>query len=306
MKQNKSIHEEIKKEIQYFSSEIDRLNFLSKELQATEDFDALEKLWINERKEHGATLSFWRGADIQVVPCQNGETEEDWRALETLQVGYRIDEPCPSRFPEMLSGLLVRLSETPPFIGRAQRYEYYFNIHKICMQLELNGSSATKAQICGRIIFEQIRLLNSWIHELTVELQTPPPPNLLEQGWKYYFAYGRNVNRTAMLGQDRCPSALGGIQASLENYRFAIDQRNVATVIRAEGMSASGILWLINPDDELQLDAREGVNSTPPYYRKETVTVKITHAGAYNSPEEVEALIYVSNFPEGDTLEKDM
>ena len=66
-------------------------------------------------------------------------------------------------------------------------------------------------------------------------------------------------------------------------------------------MSASGILWLINPDDELQLDAREGVNSTPPYYRKETVIVKITHAGAYNSPEEVEALIYVSNFPEGDT-----
>ena len=70
-----------------------------------------------------------------------------------------------------------------------------------------------------------------------MELQTPPPPNLLEQGWKYYFAYGRNVNRTAMLGQDRCPNALGGIQASLENYRFAIDQRNVGTVIKAEGMS---------------------------------------------------------------------
>ena len=30
-----------------------------------------------------------------------------------------------------------------------------------------------------------------------------------------------------MLGQDRCPSALGGIQASLENYRFAIDQKTL-------------------------------------------------------------------------------
>ena len=59
VKQNNSIHEEIKKEIQYFSSEIDRLNFLSKELQATEDFDALEKLWINERKERSDFVLAW-------------------------------------------------------------------------------------------------------------------------------------------------------------------------------------------------------------------------------------------------------
>ena len=79
VKQNNTIQEEIKKEIQYFSVEIDRLNLLSKELQATENFDALEQLWLNEKKEYGATTPFWRGADIQVVPCQNGQTEEDFQ-----------------------------------------------------------------------------------------------------------------------------------------------------------------------------------------------------------------------------------
>ena len=292
---------DISEEIKHFRKQIDRYNLLNKKLQITEDFEELEKLWSDYSQRHGWEIPFWRGADVQVLLSRSGETEKDWRKAATLRRGYGVDEPCPSRYPEMLSGLLLQLGEGTPYIDHNQRYEFYFNIHKTCVRSEMLSVSASRVQVCSRVIFEQIRLLNSWVQELIVEMHAAPSKNLIQLGWKYYFAYGRNVNRATMLSAERCPDAIGGIQACLNDHRFAIDQRHVATVIPEKGRSASGILWMINPHDEAQLDLREGVNVNPQCYRKERVIVKVSQADMFGMPEEVEALVYISNFSEGDT-----
>jgi cation transport regulator ChaC len=74
-----------------------------------------------------------------------------------------------------------------------------------------------------------------------------------------YFAYGSNMDVEQMA--HRCPDAKKISVATLVGYRFAINDRGVATVIPTPGVNTEGVLWSISPNDKVALDRYEGVKS---------------------------------------------
>ena len=99
-----------------------------------------------------------------------------------------------------------------------------------------------------------------------------------------YFAYGSNMDEERMKG--RCPGARLTGAAKLADYRFALDERSVATVIPEKGSAVFGLLWGITPDCEAALDGYEGVKQG--CYRKEYLQIEFEGGRK-------KALVYVSN-----------
>lgn len=71
-----------------------------------------------------------------------------------------------------------------------------------------------------------------------------------------YFAYGSNMDRKQM--GCRCPGAEHVCAASLPDYRFIINNRGYATLQFAPGAEVPGVLWRLQPSDEVALDRYEG------------------------------------------------
>ena len=101
---------------------------------------------------------------------------------------------------------------------------------------------------------------------------------------KFYFAYGSNMDEGQMA--DRCPNATLIGKAVLNNYRFVINSRGVATAIPVEGRRVYGLVWHITRDCESSLDEWEGVRYET--YRTEEVTI----IGA--KEQNIVSLIYVA------------
>ena len=113
-----------------------------------------------------------------------------------------------------------------------------------------------------------------------------------------YFAYGANCLQKKML--ERCPNARRIGEAVLYNHKFIIDERGndggCASVKKEEGSEVRGIAWLV-PDNEIRygLDKAEGVNMTPPAYKKQMMKIHILGTNNFN----YEALVYISCRKEG-------
>jgi len=74
---------------------------------------------------------------------------------------------------------------------------------------------------------------------------------------RLYFAYGSNMDAAQMAC--RCPEAVFLSTARLPRYRFLINARGVATIVRDPKSDVYGVIWSITPDDERNLDRCEGV-----------------------------------------------
>ena len=112
--------------------------------------------------------------------------------------------------------------------------------------------------------------------------------SLIASEWDayYYYAYGSNMDETQMIC--RCPGAKLLGKGIVEGYRFAIDNRGVATILPSKADHVEGLLWRITKRDIAELDRYEGVAGG--YYRKEILSVYSDH-GFHN------ALVYLSNAP---------
>ena len=83
-----------------------------------------------------------------------------------------------------------------------------------------------------------------------------------------YFSYGMNTNLAQMAR--RCPTAVSLGAAVLPGFRFEF--KSYATVEADINSEVDGVLWEIQPNDELSLDRLEGF---PNYYNKQMVDVLI-------------------------------
>ncbi len=72
----------------------------------------------------------------------------------------------------------------------------------------------------------------------------------------FYFAYGSNMDKRQMAS--RCPRAEYVGTTSLRDYRFIINERGYATLCPAPGFEVPGLLWRLQPSDEIALDRYEG------------------------------------------------
>jgi len=99
-----------------------------------------------------------------------------------------------------------------------------------------------------------------------------------------YFAYGSNIDCQQMT--TRCPSSKLVAKATLNGYRFIINEQGVASIIAEEGSKVEGLLWDLSPSDVNRLDQYEGVGSE--LYEKRCLEVSLQNGKA------VEAFAYVA------------
>ena len=100
---------------------------------------------------------------------------------------------------------------------------------------------------------------------------------------RYYFAYGSNMLPEQM--HERCADAKRVGSALLPGYRFVINQRGVATIVKDSSSVCRGGVWRISEWDERLLDQYEGVGRG--CYRKVRVPVQLRN-GRF-----VDALTYI-------------
>ncbi|KAM0248364.1 hypothetical protein ACHAP5_003539 [Fusarium lateritium] len=99
-----------------------------------------------------------------------------------------------------------------------------------------------------------------------------PPPRALRAPRTLYFAYGSNLCLAQMA--KRCPNSIFKGKATLDSYRWQINERGVANVIEAgSGHSVEGLLYSISPKDQRTLDRNEGVAKG--FYQKYLLTVTL-------------------------------
>lgn len=98
---------------------------------------------------------------------------------------------------------------------------------------------------------------------------------------KFYIAYGSNINISQM--KTRCKNAEIVGKGTLFDYELTF--KWFATVIPKSKGVVPVLVWRIDEQDELSLDAYEGVSSN--MYRKENISVTL------DSNEVIEGLIYI-------------
>ena len=186
-----------------------------------------------------------------------------------------------------MSGLIREVQKDAEYLDAANKYEFYGEIAQHAQNIELNYRSLDRQTLCREIIFNQLRLVTSWRNNLEAEANEP---NLLEQGWKIYFGYGRNANHDEMLSNRRCPEAKFMGPAILNDYQFIIDEKGYASVTKQAGSLVYGVLWAVSPADFDRLDLREGVRIGS--YRKETLQVNPIN---YSMGDALDVVVYISN-----------
>ncbi|KAF4999658.1 hypothetical protein FGRMN_2307 [Fusarium graminum] len=102
--------------------------------------------------------------------------------------------------------------------------------------------------------------------------QAAPPPRPIRAPRTLYFAYGSNLCLAQMAR--RCPNSVFKGKATLDGYRWQINERGVANVVPAgSGHSVEGLIYTISPKDQRTLDRNEGVAKS--FYQKYVLTVTL-------------------------------
>ncbi|OAQ67112.1 AIG2 family protein [Pochonia chlamydosporia 170] len=96
---------------------------------------------------------------------------------------------------------------------------------------------------------------------------------------KYYFAYGSNLHMRQM--QRRCPNSRYVGFGRLPNFRWQINERGFANVVRAEGHWVDGLVYEIEDTDEEKLDISEGVSKGAYEKQHMQVLVKLACCSLY-------------------------
>ena len=101
---------------------------------------------------------------------------------------------------------------------------------------------------------------------------------------RLYFAYGSNMDLEQM--HFRCPKARPLKTARLENHKFLINPRGVASIIESPDHHVEGLLWELTEECEASLDVYESVAAG--HYVKQTVKLK-------GFEDEDDILVYVAS-----------
>jgi len=88
---------------------------------------------------------------------------------------------------------------------------------------------------------------------------------------RLHFAYGSNLSFAQM--DSRCPENTQMGIGTLHGYRWIISSRGYANVVKSDSDYVMGRIYKINKRDEDRLDKKEGYNSIPSCYDKETLSI---------------------------------
>ena len=182
------------------------------------------------------------------------------------------------------------------------KYFWYGRLAETTQRITVRNQQIDKSEYVREIIFNQNSATNELRRSLIEHIKKKAnTENLFDRGWSLYFSFGKNVNKRDMLTAKRAPEAKFIMADYIDNHKFIIDERGVASISPAPGRKAWGVLWIISPQDLANLDRVEGINRG--FYRRETIntalfTTKAEVMGGATQ-DEAQAYIYLSNYPEG-------
>lgn len=90
---------------------------------------------------------------------------------------------------------------------------------------------------------------------------------------RFYFAYGSNMSVAQM--RRRCPPARPVGTGRISGWRFIINSRGTASIVRAAGGEVQGVVWRVTRDCMATLDVFEGL--VKGHYVKQAVRVETAH-----------------------------
>ncbi|KAF9649330.1 hypothetical protein BDM02DRAFT_3094995 [Thelephora ganbajun] len=105
-----------------------------------------------------------------------------------------------------------------------------------------------------------------------------------------YFGYGSNLWLDQMIR--RCPESKFIGLGVLQGWKWFINNRGYANVVRSPGDLVYGMVYEISPSDEANLDRSEGV---PWAYTKETMEIELQSAGN-GGGSIVQGLVYIDQW----------
>lgn len=116
-----------------------------------------------------------------------------------------------------------------------------------------------------------------------------------------YFAYGSNLSTDQMFR--RCPSSVPVGLGILSGWRWIINSRGYANIVRVDDKDAEaaaearvyGLLYLLPPDDEAALDGYEGVPYAYKKYKVDLLRVRDELGQDVGEEQKVTALVYVDD-----------
>jgi gamma-glutamylcyclotransferase len=101
----------------------------------------------------------------------------------------------------------------------------------------------------------------SYNNRIVLLPQTAETPTTLtalnNQSLRGYFAYASDLNLSQM--SEHCPSSSFVCVAALEGWKWVINSRGSATILKSPGDVVYGFVYLLTADDEAALDKRDGV-----------------------------------------------
>ena len=127
-----------------------------------------------------------------------------------------------------------------------------------------------------------------------------------------YFAYGSNLSTEQMLR--RCPSSVPVGLGYLSGWRWIINERGYANIVRADDdddddddsqSEVYGLLYLLPPDDEAALDGYEGVPQAYKKYKIDLLRVRDERGRDLPDEQRVTALVYVDDVRKGASVPRE-
>lgn len=233
------------------------------------ELNKLENLIRRGEWQHERSTELWSGADV-IVRSKLTDELTAWESDDHLVVdadGLQQSSKVLviSKHAKHISALIYALTEIfDAYLDFANKYSFFGRLGK-----------RAKAYIADD---DNLGVLLAMIDEARLMAY--------EVEGKMYFAYGSNMDESQMA--HRCPTAKLVGRARLDGYKFIINNRGVASIIKSDDSFVDGILWSVFPDDEKALDRYEGISSN--FYFKTEITLESLRTG-----EPCSAIVYIAS-----------
>lgn len=207
------------------------------------------------------STKLWGGADV-IIRFELTEELREWESDNHLVIDFSGFQPSAnilviSKYAKHISALFYELKEIfHNYIDFANKYTFYGRLAKRAKKY-----IATSDDL--KVLLEIINEASLMAHSVEGKL---------------YFAYGSNMDESQMAY--RCPTAQLVGKVRLDGYKFIINHRGVASIIRSDDSYVDGILWSVFPEDEKALDRYEGISSN--FYFKTEICVKSLETGKHS------------------------
>lgn len=199
-------------------------------------------------------FQLWGGSDVVITDKMTTDFK-DWQNDSHIVVGsgniqMSNRKVVCTKYAKELSKIFDELKIIfYDFIDFSNKYDFYSSLAEAAMKALQNGDGIN-------VLIDTIKQAETIAKDI-------------DSKFTYNFAFGSNMDEGQLLSRCSQASLLG--KAVLNDYKFIINERGVASIIEETGSYVEGVIWLLTKSDEVNLDRHEGIGKG--YYYKKNIIV---------------------------------